>query len=88
MEEEVLTPKCKVDNLRDLIDALIVMFSHLVFFLYDHNDYFNLVTRYDMRAIIHYTQTEHDIGYRNKTRPVPVVTRRHRGRQTKVRKIS
>jgi len=68
-----LAHTCKVDKLRDLIGALLVMFSYLVFF----------------SCMIDYTGTDHDIGYRNKTRPVPVATRSHRGRkQTKVRKIS
>ena len=77
--KEVLAQTCKVDKLRDLIGALLVMFSHPC--MYDHYDFLSLVTRYDTGTISHYTQTEHDIGYRNKARPMPVATRCHRGRK-------
>lgn len=75
--KEVLAQTCKVDKLRDLIGALLVMFSHPC--MYDHYDFLSLVTRYDTGTISHYTQTEH--GYRNKARPMPVATRCHRGRK-------
>jgi len=81
MGEEKLALTCKLDELRDLVGALLVMFSQLVFFLYGHYNYLSLVTRCDIGGHPTLYSNKHDIGYRNKTRPVPVATRRHRARK-------